>query len=86
MPDDPSISDTLGWIYYKKNVPGRAVGYLKEAAEKLPGQALVRYHLGMAYHKNGNRDLAKKELAEALKLSPNFPGADEAKTTLASLK
>ncbi len=60
VPDDPNISDTLGWIYYKKNVPGRAVVYLKEAAEKLPNQAVIRYHLGMAYHKNGNRDLAKK--------------------------
>ena len=86
VPDDPHISDTLGWIYYKKNVPGRAVAYLKEAAEKLPNQALVRYHLGMAYHKNGNRDLAKKELAEALKIDPKFQGADEARATLNALK
>ena len=86
VPDDPNISDTLGWIYYKKNVPGRAVVYLKEAAEKLPNQALIRYHLGMAYYKNGNRDLAKKELIEALKINSGFQGAAEARATLDALK
>ena len=40
----------------------------------------------MAYYKNGNRDLAKKELAEALKINPGFQGADEARATLAALK
>ena len=35
VPDDPHISDTLGWIYYKKNIYGRAVSYLKEASEKV---------------------------------------------------
>ena len=38
VPDDPHISDTLGWIYYKKNVPSRAIVYLKEANEKVPNQ------------------------------------------------
>ena len=36
VPDDPHISDTLGWIYYKKNVFSRAIVYLKEANEKIP--------------------------------------------------
>ena len=40
----------------------------------------------MAYYKNGNRDLAKKELNEALKIDPKFPGADEARATLNALK
>ena len=60
--------------------------YLKEAAEKLPNQPLIRYHLGMAYYKNGNRDLAKRELTEALKIDPKFQGADEARATLNALK
>jgi tetratricopeptide (TPR) repeat protein len=85
-PDDPHIADTLGWIYYKKNVPGRAVVYLKEAEEKVADEPLIKYHLGMAYYKNGNRPLAKKALAEALKLNPGFPGADEARATLKALQ
>jgi Tfp pilus assembly protein PilF len=40
----------------------------------------------MAYYKNGDRALAKKELQEALKIDPKFEGADEARTTLNALK
>ena len=86
MPEDANISDTLGWIYYKKNVPGTAVTYLKEAADKIPNQPIVRYHLGMAYYKKGNRDLAKKELSAALKINSGFAGADEARAVLNALK
>ena len=86
VPDDPHVSDTLGWIYYKKNIPSRAIVYLKEANEKVPDQPTVKYHLGMAYYKNGNADLAKKELEGALKLSSDFEGADVAKATLQGIK
>src|SRR3989304_5495433 len=54
FPDDPHISDTLGWVYYKKNVFSRAIVYLKEATEKVTNNAVMRYHLGMAYFKNGD--------------------------------
>jgi Tfp pilus assembly protein PilF len=46
----------------------------------------MRYHLGMAYYKNGDNELAKKELRRALELDPKFSGAEEAKNTLAKLK
>ena len=46
----------------------------------------IRYHLGMAYYKNGTRDLAKKELNAALEINSGFAGADEAKTALNTLK
>jgi tetratricopeptide (TPR) repeat protein len=85
VPDDPHISDTLGWLYYRKNVPGRAVAYIREAEEKVPNEPLIKYHLGMAYYKNGNREMAKKTLAEALKLRSDFPGAEEARTTLQNI-
>jgi tetratricopeptide (TPR) repeat protein len=86
FPDDPHISDTLGWVYYKKNVFTLAITYLKEANEKIPDHSSMRYHLGMAYYKNGDHELAKKELRRALELDPKFPGAEEAKSTLAKLK
>jgi tetratricopeptide (TPR) repeat protein len=85
VPEDPHISDTLGWIYYKKNIFGRAVSYLKEASEKIPDNAMIRYHLGMAYFKNDNVAMAKKELAKALELDPRFPAAGEARATLKNL-
>jgi Tfp pilus assembly protein PilF len=59
---------------------------LKEAIEKIPDNPVVRYHLGMAYFKSGDKGNAKTELKKALELNPKFPGADEAKDTLAKLK
>ena len=85
QPEDPHIADTLGWVYYKKKAYLKAVGLLKEAAEKLPGNPEVQYHYGMAQHKNGNAAEAKKILAGSLKLSQNFPGADEARKVLEEL-
>jgi tetratricopeptide (TPR) repeat protein len=85
LPDDPSTADTLGWIYYKKNVYLKAISLLKESTEKLGNNPIVRYHLGMAYYKNGNKDLAKKELEASLKLSQSYPGSEEAEKTLKEL-
>lgn len=85
FPDDPGISDTLGWILYKKNIFLKAISHLEASAEKLPENPVVRYHLGMAYFKDGRKVLAKTELESALRLNADFPGAEEAKETLKSL-
>jgi len=84
-PSDPNIADTLGWIYYKKNVLLTAVSLLKEATEKLPKNPTILYHLGMALHKTGDQSGAKNALEQALRLNPDFPGADEAKRTIDAL-
>jgi len=86
FPDDPHISDTLGWIFYKKNIYTRAITYLKEANEKMKDNAIMRYHLGMAYFKNGDKELAKKELRRALELDPKLSSAEEAKGILQQLR
>lgn len=84
-PEDPNIADTLGWIYYKKNASLLAVSLLKEAADKLPNEPLVHYHLGMAQAKNGEVAAAKDALQTALKLNQHFTGAEDAKKTLSGL-
>ncbi|MBI3805568.1 MAG: tetratricopeptide repeat protein [Nitrospirae bacterium] len=84
-PEDPAVSDTLGWIYYKKNVFIKAVSLLEDSVEKLSQNPVVRYHLGMAYYKNGQKALARKELAESLKLGKTFVGSDEAEKVLKEL-
>jgi Flp pilus assembly protein TadD len=81
VPDDPHISDTLGWVYYKKNIFSRAIVYLKEANEKIRDNPVMKYHLGMAYYRNGDKENAKKELKRALELDPKFSGAEEARAT-----
>ena len=86
VPDDPHISDTLGWIFYKKNIYSRAIVYLKEANEKITDNPIIKYHLGMAYFKNGDKEQSKRELKRALELAPKFDGSEEAKATLKEIK
>lgn len=84
-PDDPRIADTLGWIYFKKNTSLLAASLLKEAAEKLPSEPLVHYHLGIVQAKSGDTAAAKQSLQTALKLRQDFPGAEDAKKAMAKL-
>ena len=85
-PDDPRVSDTLGWILYNRGVYQRALVLLKESAAKLPENPEVQYHLGMAALKVGDTETAKKSLAAAIATSTNFAGKDEARRALAQLK
>jgi Flp pilus assembly protein TadD len=85
LPQEPAVSDTLGWILYKRNVYGRALSLLSESASKQPGNAETQYHLGMTHYKLGHRDAARTALSHALKLNQSFPGAKEAKQALAEL-
>ena len=84
-PDDPRISDTLGWILYKRGIYQQALALLKESAAKLPGNPQVQYHLGMAYLQVGDKESARKALTSAANSSASFQGKDEARKTLAGL-
>ncbi len=84
MPDDAAVADTLGWLSLKRNAYTRAIALLQEAADKLPDNAVVHYHLGMAYLKSGQADRARAQLTRALALDAGFPGAAEARAALAS--
>ena len=61
------------------------ISLLKEATDKLPNEPLVHYHLGMVRAKTGDPTVAKHSLQRAFKLNQQFPGADEAKKTMARL-
>ena len=83
--DDPSVMDTLGWIYYKKGLYDSAMSEFKDSLEKIPENASVHYHLGLTYYKKGEKELAKTELEKALSLDDKFNGAEEARKILSNL-
>jgi Flp pilus assembly protein TadD len=85
-PDDPRISDTLGWILYKRGVYQPALALLKESAAKLPDNPQVQYHLGMVYAQVGDQANARQSLIAAVGSPADFQGKDEARKTLASLR
>jgi tetratricopeptide (TPR) repeat protein len=77
--------DTLGWVYYKKGLYDLAIGEFSDSLAKIPENAAVIYHLGMAYYKKGEKEKAKEQLEKALSLQPDFPGSDEARQVLDGL-
>ena len=66
-PNLDTISDTLGWIYIKKNLPDDAIRIFVELTRKDPGNAMYRYHLAQALIQKGDKPRAKKELDDALR-------------------
>jgi putative PEP-CTERM system TPR-repeat lipoprotein len=85
LPDNPDVSDTLGWVYYKKELPSLAVGPLEESVKQRPDNPQILYHLGMTYAKLNEKAKAREALERALKLSARFPGADDARQTLSAV-
>lgn len=49
-PDDPTIQDTAGWVYYRKGLYTKAVRLLETAVAKAPNN-VREFHLAMSYIK-----------------------------------
>jgi Flp pilus assembly protein TadD len=86
LPNRAEVSDTLGWIYYKKGLGSMAVAALRDSVQKDPKAPLYHYHLGLAYLQSGKNTDARQALQQALKLDPSFDGAEDAKRALANIK
>ncbi len=76
-PGDGFITDSLGWVYFKKNRIEEAIKYLKEAAAILPEDAAIAEHLGDAYAKGGKLKDAMEQYQKAQKLKPDTKGLKE---------
>ncbi len=71
--DVPAFQDTYGWIAFRRGDHAEALDYLKPAAASLPGDPLVQYHLGRAYHALGQTRSAETALARAVDLAGDQP-------------
>jgi Flp pilus assembly protein TadD len=85
LPNEGAITDTLGWIYYKKGLNSLAVSTLREAVQQSPSNPKIHYRLGLAYLKNGNEAEARATLQHALTLKPTAADAEEVKKALATI-
>ncbi len=70
LPELPEVSDTLGWIYLRKNLSGDAVDIFKGLVAKVPNSSTYHYHLAKAYYAQGDKLKASGQLQMALKYSP----------------
>src|SRR5262249_1848281 len=57
-PNEPHISDTLGWISFKRGDYRGALPRLQESASKLD-DPVIQYHLGMAQYMLGDEDASR---------------------------
>jgi len=85
LPNEPAVSDILGWVYVQKALPMLAIPHLEDAVRAAPANPMYRYHLGIAYHRADMASQAREELTKALRLAQTFPGAEDAQRTLQSL-
>lgn len=71
MPEDGNITDSLGWVLYKRGKFAEALEVLKKAADMSPGVAEIRDHVGDAYLATGSREKALSSWRQALDLNPD---------------
>ena len=84
-PDQPEVTDTLGWLLVQNGETNRGLVLLQEAAVKAPHLSEIRYHMAVALAKAGRRDEARKELDRLLKTGKEFQGVDEARKLVEQL-
>lgn len=65
-PGDGYITDSLGWVYFKKGDYEKAVTYLEKAAELTSFETIISDHLGDAYQKTHQLEKAINTYKKAI--------------------
>ena len=95
-PNIAGFIDTLGWVYYKKNLHTSAIEQLRKAvsineaearAANISPSAAYHYHLAMALKGKGDKEESRRELETAIRLSEKAPfeELEDARKALASM-
>jgi tetratricopeptide (TPR) repeat protein len=71
LPNEPTIIDTLGWVYLKLNRADDAIPLFREVVQKDPRRAAYHYHLAAALELKGSHAEAQRESETALKSNPS---------------
>jgi tetratricopeptide (TPR) repeat protein len=66
-PDDGYITDSLGWVYYKKKLFTKALQYLEKAVSLVPDDPTILEHLGDVYLEISNTEKALEFYQRSLK-------------------
>jgi tetratricopeptide (TPR) repeat protein len=84
--NEPAILNTRGWVKFKRGEVRESLPLLQQAVDKSPESPVMRYHLGMAQLRNGDRDAARQNLEAAVAANRSFLGVKEAQAALDELK
>jgi Flp pilus assembly protein TadD len=69
-PDSAAITDSLGWVLYRRHDIANALAVEQRAAEMAPADATINAHLGDVYWAAGRRLEARYQWQRALTLDP----------------
>lgn len=69
-PKSPDVADTLGYVYFRKNLNTAALEIFKQDVQDQPMNPTFHLHLAMALLKQGDKQGAREEAQKALKIAP----------------
>jgi len=84
--DVPAFQDTYGWILHLRGESEAALDYLVPAAEGLPADPIVQYHLGMALIAAEREAEASRQLRRALDIAGQDDSRPQFRTARAELE
>ncbi|WP_343032015.1 tetratricopeptide repeat protein [Roseovarius bejariae] len=85
----PALQDTYGWIVHRRGNSAEALPYLEAAAQGLPSDAIVQYHLGQVYHALDRPQEALVQFRNAVEIAgptDTRPQIEDARTLVQSLQ
>lgn len=83
LPENAAAQDTLGWVYYRKEMTPQAIAPFEKSVQLDPDNPTYHYHLALALQRAGDTGRARESAQRALKLKPDYA---EAQRLLGSLK
>ena len=85
-PGNGAITDSLGWVLYRRGKYKEALEYLMRADSISPGEPVIIMHVGDAYLKLGQREKALEQYRRALQFNPEPRDIEELKKRFKELK
>jgi tetratricopeptide (TPR) repeat protein len=85
LPNYNEVTDTLGWIYIKKNLTDSAIDTFRGLVTQAPQNPTFHYHYAMALNQKGDRDTARKECQAALAGKPSKNQENEIRQLMSRL-
>jgi tetratricopeptide (TPR) repeat protein len=85
LPNFSEVSDTIGWIYIKKNLSDSAIEIFRDLNTKVKDNPTFHFHYGMALAQKGDKANALKELKIALQSKPKKGEEDQIKELVQKL-
>lgn len=86
QPDDGYITDSLGWVYFKRGEIDKAISYLSKAHKLACEDPVITEHLGDAYRAKGMYEKALQLYQDALKLLKKPKGKPRLKKKIRKTK